>query len=205
VNPNSPIAPSTPTPEENAALQALENSEVTSVEMNVPVNIPAPAPIPPPAPPSVPAPTPAMPIVGQDIVPTPPKVAPAPVIDTTPPNNLPLGDDEPAVTTPHFNPFEARALELSKKRKKKSVVIFAVILLLAGLAAGGYYAWTFLQSAATPPVTVPATSEEESADQATIETPEDVTNEIEAIEEDLNTIDDSKLEDTTISDETLNQ
>lgn len=198
--PETPNNPSTPTPEENAAIQALENNDTSSATIESAP--PAPAEVTPTPTPVAPAPTTVSPpLVGQDVKPA---AAAIPTTESAP-AMAPVSESDPAPVTPAFNPFEQKALDLAKKKKgKKPVVMLAVILLLAGLGAGGYYVWTLLQPSAT---TNPSTSNqtEESTVADPIETPEDVTSEVEAIEADINAIDETELQDATISDQTLNQ
>ncbi len=211
-NPQLPTSPSTPTPEEDAAIQALENTDTSNGTAEIVTPTPAA-----PAVATPPSPAPALsssaaPIVGQDVLPStaaPTTTAAAAAAAKTEDSPSPtvLSEADPVSTTPAFNPFEAKAAALAKRKKsKKPLIIILVILLLAGLGGGGYYAWTVLQPAPAPSVntTVPAESEESSL-QEPVETPEDVSSEVEAIEADLNAIDESQLQDETISDQTLNQ
>ena len=202
MNPNNI---STPTPEEDAAIQALENND-TAARAEISTTSQSVTPVTPaiPTAPAVPAEplasvTPSVPVVGQDVTPSRP-------FSVTPVTPEPLSESEPlsATTTP-FNPFEAKVAEQAKaKKSKKPIMIIATILLIAGLAAGGYYAWTLLQPAAAPTVQ-PATQSEESTTNGAVETPEDVTSEVNAIEAGLNTIDEAAFQDSIISDQTLNQ
>jgi uncharacterized protein HemX len=122
----------------------------------------------------------------------------APVLPETAPATV----NEAAATA--FNPFEARLAATSKghSKSKKPVVILATILLIAGLAAGGYYGWTLLQPTATTPAAESTTTDEAPA---AIDTADDITSEVDAIQADLDAIDETELQDATISDQTLNQ
>lgn len=209
LNPQQPTGPSTPTPEEDAAIQALENNDTSNGTADSAPSTPTATPTPTPTPSPTPAvsPSPA-PIVGQDVRPS----SSAPVVPLAPvvakeTIDSPLSEADPVATTPAFNPFEAKAVALGKKkRSKKPLLIVVIILVLALLGGGGYYVWSMMQPAATPATDTSTTDQtEETTLPEPVETPEDVTEEVEAIEADLNTIDESQLQDETISDQTLNQ
>ena len=107
--------------------------------------------------------------------------------------------DESAVPTKTdaFQPFA----EPKKSPKKMFVILVSVIVALA-LGVGGYFGWQYLESQKTP-VPVQSDNSETPAPSATIDDPETVNGDIETIETDLENIDDSNYQDSTLSDASL--
>lgn len=128
---------------------------------------------------------------------SPPVEAPKPFSPATP-----SSDSAPA--TPSATPSVATN---SPKKSKKGLIIIASVLLVLGIAAASYFVWDAL----TPNETAPAASDTASTDQppeeqlAPVENAEQLDAEIDAIEAELNAIDDSEFSDETISDATLEQ
>ena len=95
----------------------------------------------------------------------------------------------------------------AKKSKKKAIVIIASILLVVGVAVATVVAWDLL----TPPTEAPTTTETTPTEQpeetpvAPVENAEQLDAEIDAIESELNSVDDTEFSDETISDDTLQQ
>lgn len=110
------------------------------------------------------------------------------------PSPTPAGDTQPTPVSesPVAEPIAAAPVEAApKKSKKKAIIIIASILLVLGIATASVFAYDLL----TP-------AEEEATP---VENTEQLDAEIDAIESDLNSVDDSEFSDETISDGTLQQ
>lgn len=182
---NSP-APSIPTPEESASLNAIESEDVTKPLDTEPASTPAPATPVVSSPLSELTSAPPTPVADTPVTPNPSTPA------ATPTPSAPASSSEPAAPN-NFQPFASQ-----KKSPKKGVIVLVIILALAILGFGGYFGWQyFFNQPAAPAQQTQPEETEELVEEPTLE------EEIIDFEEQLNAIDDSEYQDSTLSDETL--
>lgn len=123
----------------------------------------------------------------------------------------PASEPTPMTTSPEAVPTDvpvAAPVEAQpKKSKKKAIIIIASILLVLGIATASVFAYDLLTPAEEAPTTTEGATVEEPAEEAAtpVENAEQLDAEIDAIESDLNAIDNSEFSDETISDSTLQQ
>lgn len=114
----------------------------------------------------------------------------------------------PVIDTPVAEPIAAAPVEgAPKKSKKKAIVIIASILLVLGIATASVFAYDLLTPAEEAPTTTEGAQVDQPAEEEAtpVENTEQLDAEIDAIESDLNSVDDSEFSDETISDGTLQQ
>ncbi|MFZ2126411.1 MAG: hypothetical protein WAV04_02765 [Candidatus Microsaccharimonas sp.] len=203
--------PANPSASDAAAMQAIEALEaesnglpeaepVTPQPSALPSTPPevAPTPIAPIPPLTTESPTtPAVPLSSPEDPAVPASDAPSGVAADL---NKSLSEEAPvASTASEFQPFAAK-----KKSSKKSIIILVIIIAVLILGAGGYFGWQYLQSQNTPTTPV-QTTPDTSTEQETIpgDTETSVTEMVTDIETQLDGIDDSEYDDTTLDDSTL--
>lgn len=181
MNPNQ--KPPAPTDDE-ATMQAIQKLES---EDNL---VEAPEPV---APPAQPAPEPAPVVVEPE--PTAPQPTETPA---EPVAEQPAAQAEPQPISTGFQPFPP-----PKKKSPALAIVLVVILVLAGLGVGGYYGWQYLQS-------LPANTVQSSAETTDVDTSEDqpvqevdLEDNINSFESDLEELDSTDFQETTLSDDAL--
>lgn len=105
------------------------------------------------------------------------------------------------------SPNQPDPFAVQPKKSKKGLIIIIAVILLIGASVGAYFIWQSLQPASSTQSETPtggsapgpADDEDTSGD-----TEESVTNDATSIEEDVNGLNDSEYEDSTLSDSTLN-
>lgn len=118
--------------------------------------------------------------------------------DTQALEDIDLQNIENSTTDP--TPIGGPAIVPQKKKSKKIIVTVAFVLLVSGITTVGYFVGQSLQQAVAP-----STSEVEGeAPVDPVETPSDIENEIQTIQDDIDAVSDEDFSEDPVADESLN-
>lgn len=224
-NPTTPALESTPEADEAAlqaieALEAEENpvtpqpSDQTSTEESIPVTVNSTPSKPQAAPVEASTSTPFS-AFGASTLGADDTASPL-ATPSSSPNEQPAPSESPVVAAAlasslkdEATPQQSDPFGPKKKSKKGLIIAVILVLVLAGGSVAGYFVWQSLSGTQTTDTTETETGGDlpsgPEIDLETAPTPESVESEASSIESDLNSIDNSELEDTTLNDATLYQ
>ena len=126
---------------------------------------------------------------------------PAPSSDAPTPEQSPISS--PLVQpTPVPEPAETPVAVTQKPKVRKGFIVLLIFVVLIAAGAASYFIWQAMQP--VPAVETQTTAGEESTD-TTVDSSAEVAGEAAAIEEDLDSLDSSEFEDSTLDNQTLSE